>query len=41
MKELHISYNDLMLMPLEELDWFYERQIKFQLERQEAQKAEK
>lgn len=38
MKEIHIPYNDLMEMPIEEISWFYERQAKYQLERQEAAK---
>ena len=36
-KELGIGYDDLMMMPLEELDWFYDRQVQYEIDKQQAQ----
>lgn len=35
MTHLHLGYNDLESMPLEYLDWFYDRQIKEYVDKQQ------
>ena len=29
MKELHLSYQDLQMMPMEYIEWFQDRQIQY------------
>lgn len=35
MTHLHLGYNDLESMPLEYIDWFYDRQVKDYVDKQQ------
>lgn len=38
MTHLKLGYSDLENMPIEELDWFYERELKEIIDRQKEQR---
>jgi hypothetical protein len=40
MKEIGMSYNDLENMPMEYLEWFYDRELQHKIDLEEKKKSQ-